>query len=290
MKRGTPDKTKLRQLCRELGLPQYAGVGLLELLWHRTANEAPRGDIGKLSNEDLALALDWQGDADELVAALVKWRWLDRHDVHRLVVHNWPKHCEDSIHLKLARARDWFADGTVPRLHRLSKAEREPIAAFYTRAASARTADPSARTADPSAQMALPCALPTPTPTPTPMCSSSERVPRRNVVQEIQSAGLRARKVSGGPIEVELGKRPDDDSSELETLKGYIREHAQLTTGYGGGEDPPEEVVRDTLRAARGLNARQILREHLDPLRRDGHGPTESWRWYPKVIRDRVKR
>ena len=57
MKREAIGHTKMKRLCRRLDIPQWQGVGLLESIWHLTAGEAPRGDIGKLSDEDVALAI-----------------------------------------------------------------------------------------------------------------------------------------------------------------------------------------------------------------------------------------
>jgi hypothetical protein len=54
VKRDAPNNSKMKRLCRLLDIPVYQSVGILELLWHLTAREAPRGDIGKLDNETIA--------------------------------------------------------------------------------------------------------------------------------------------------------------------------------------------------------------------------------------------
>ena len=93
MKAGTESKAKFKKLQRRLGLRQWQCVGLLESVWQVTARDAPRGDIGRLSNEDIAATIEWEGDENELVATLVATGWLDECDTHRLVVHDWHDHC-----------------------------------------------------------------------------------------------------------------------------------------------------------------------------------------------------
>ena len=47
--------------------------------------------------------MGYDGDADELVAALVDCHWLDRHEVYRLVVHDWHDHAPNYLRGNLAR-------------------------------------------------------------------------------------------------------------------------------------------------------------------------------------------
>jgi hypothetical protein len=124
MKKEAANHTKMKRLCRYLDVPRCMAAGIMELLWHLTSVEAPAGDIGKLSNEDIALGIDYRGDEDALIAALQKAGWIDEHPDHRLVIHDWWDHCEDSVHMKLARLRRCFADGKPPKLARLPKPER----------------------------------------------------------------------------------------------------------------------------------------------------------------------
>lgn len=133
MKAGTDRKAKFRQLQRDLKLPRYAAVGLLQSIWDFAAVNTPAGDLGRFSDEDIALDIEYEGSPDELIEALVNRRWLDRCDDHRLVIHDWPDHCEDGIHLRLAREGKVFADGRIPKLTRLSKEERGAIELHYKR-------------------------------------------------------------------------------------------------------------------------------------------------------------
>jgi len=96
MKRGTPEHPKTRILTEKLAAPTYAACGILELLWHMTARYAPRGDIGRFSDAAIADHLDWKGNPELLVAALVDSGWLERDVTHRLIIHDWKDHCEQS--------------------------------------------------------------------------------------------------------------------------------------------------------------------------------------------------
>lgn len=131
MKRGTPELLKFSDLEDLLKVPRYAAVGVLECLWHLTAKNAPDGAIGRWSPAVIAKNLGWKGSPDKLIEALITSRWLDRHPTHRLVVHDWPKHCEDAVHRDLARQGRYFADGSRPNLQRLSGNERKAAERKY---------------------------------------------------------------------------------------------------------------------------------------------------------------
>lgn len=92
MKTGAVESLKFKKLKMKLKLAHWQAVGLLEALWLFTARNAPNGDIGKHSNEDIAIHIEWSGNPDELMAELVDARWVDASDEHRLVVHDWHDH------------------------------------------------------------------------------------------------------------------------------------------------------------------------------------------------------
>lgn len=98
MKHTTPDSMKFKRLCRRLQISPVVAAGTLELLWIATARDAPPGDIGRFTNEDIAIQVHWEGDADELVGALVDTGWLDTHQKYRLVVHDWHEHAPRYVH------------------------------------------------------------------------------------------------------------------------------------------------------------------------------------------------
>jgi hypothetical protein len=52
----------------------------------RSAGGTPRGNIGKLSNEDVAPGIDYRGDEQAMLDTLVECGWLDRAQVDRLIV------------------------------------------------------------------------------------------------------------------------------------------------------------------------------------------------------------
>ena len=97
MKRGTPGHPKMKALCKALDVPLYAGVGLLETLWHLTMRYAPAGNIGKFTNEAIAEELGWPGDPDMLVSSLISAGWLDECDTNRLIVHDWENHADQTV-------------------------------------------------------------------------------------------------------------------------------------------------------------------------------------------------
>ncbi len=124
MKRGTPEHPKIIEFSSLLKVPRYAAVGLLELLWHFTAEFAPQGDIGKHSDRAIAHACFWQGDASRFVDALVSARLVWKSDgpsssrdgvgsTHpemdllpsgpRLLVWDWDDHADDYTRKKLQR-------------------------------------------------------------------------------------------------------------------------------------------------------------------------------------------
>lgn len=159
MKREAVGHTKMKRLCRRLDLPSWQAVGLLESLWLLTGREAPRGDIGKLSDEDIALAIDFRGDETALMDGLIATGWVDRDPVERLVIHDWADHSDDAVHMRLARARQFFVGGRAPKLTRLAGKEREAAHEFYS---SVRAVLP------PCAQRTNTSTLPEPVPVPEP--------------------------------------------------------------------------------------------------------------------------
>lgn len=114
MKPKTTELLKFKRLSRRLNESVRGTVGLLEMLWVGTAKNAPGGDIGRFSNEEIAVMCDWEGDPDALVDALVETRWLDRCETHRLLVHDWPEHAPDYVRGNLKRWGRDFAIATCP--------------------------------------------------------------------------------------------------------------------------------------------------------------------------------
>lgn len=133
MKKGAIDHPKVLDLQDRLDVPRYVAVGILETLWHWCGQYTPAGNVGKYSNRSIARAIDWPAaDADRLVTALVESHWLDEDEAHRLVVHDWPEHADDVVHMRLAKMRGFFIDGTPPKTSRFHSVDREIIRKWYT--------------------------------------------------------------------------------------------------------------------------------------------------------------
>jgi hypothetical protein len=170
MKREAIGHTKMKRLCRRLNVPLWQAVRLLESIWLLTGREVPRGDIGKLTDEDIALAIDYRGDESELIEALVSSGWIDRDATDRLIVHDWHVHADDAVHMRLARARLYFVGGYAPKLTRLSQNERGALNKFYTRQAHGVRTASTLRSAPPEPE-------PEPEPEPDPRQSQSQKAP-----------------------------------------------------------------------------------------------------------------
>jgi hypothetical protein len=116
MKKGGIEHPKTRNLSLFLKISKRDSVGLLEMLFAFTAEYAPRGDIGRCSNEAIAEAVHWpKKKAQQLVDGLVNCGhnvcsagYLEEHPEHRLIVHDWAEHAPEFIKKKLLRAKQEF--------------------------------------------------------------------------------------------------------------------------------------------------------------------------------------
>lgn len=131
LKRGTSRLLKTKDFARELKVELWGAVGILDLLWQFAAEVHPAGDVGRSPDCDIAEAISWKKSPILLVRAMVKHRWLDENPACRLLVHDWPEHCEDAVHSKMARGQKYFADGSAPRFTRLTGPEREKARVFF---------------------------------------------------------------------------------------------------------------------------------------------------------------
>lgn len=103
MKRGTPDHPKMKRLTRVLRINRAWSVGILESLWHWAGRFAPQGDIGRYPDGDIAEAVFWPKEPGILIEGLIESEWVDRDTAHRLVIHDWPDHAEESVKKYLKR-------------------------------------------------------------------------------------------------------------------------------------------------------------------------------------------
>src|SRR5262245_37189711 len=91
------------------------------MLWHLTARYTPRGDVGKWSDDEIAMALDWEGDPAALIYAFIQSGLLENHPEHRLVVHDWADHAENTVRKCIKRKGLSFVSkhvGTSPDMSR----------------------------------------------------------------------------------------------------------------------------------------------------------------------------
>ena len=79
------EHVKTYTLADELGVPQYAAVGLLTCLWTWAADNTLDGDLGRYPSKAIARAAFWDGNPDEFLLALVETGWLDSD----LKIHDW---------------------------------------------------------------------------------------------------------------------------------------------------------------------------------------------------------
>lgn len=125
--RGTLTHRKTRRLAQLLGIEPPAALGYVEALFHVTGEQAIQGDIGRMSNADIAMEIFSSIDPDTLVKAYIDAGWIDTHPIHRLVLHDWSEHSDDAVDVKLARKGMTYADGSLPRMTKLSSEERGKI-------------------------------------------------------------------------------------------------------------------------------------------------------------------
>ena len=78
----TVRKPKFRALVRELRLRPAYVLGHLHSLWHATLELAEDGILEKWTDEEIAEASDYPGDAAQWVQLLQRHRWLDGKTVH----------------------------------------------------------------------------------------------------------------------------------------------------------------------------------------------------------------
>jgi hypothetical protein len=110
LKRGTIAHPKTLDLSTSLNLPLYAAVGILESLWHFCQQYARRGDIGRHSDSAISRAIGWDGEPSKLIAALIECRWIDICECHRLKIHDWPEHVDQSVERSAVIVSDGFLE------------------------------------------------------------------------------------------------------------------------------------------------------------------------------------
>lgn len=252
MKRGTAGHPKMRDLARRLHaaaalgtLPFkiYHGIAVAALtgLWDFAAQYCPDGRISRYSETDLAEVCFWPCEvASGLFAAMVDSGWLDRVS-DAVLIHDWPAHCEDAVHMKLARAHALFADGTIPSMKRLSKSEKRSVQAGYrraTRLAKSPMKNPCAQMRTESAQMRTASTLALAKPKPLPVVTTPPPV--------------------GGSEETKCQKSESSDTQETKGLDNAVsvEKSASATSALFAMELEAKSVPAPAGLAGRKPNAR----------------------------------
>jgi hypothetical protein len=166
--RGTLTHRKVRRLASLLDISACFALGVVESLWHVTAEQAPTGAIGRLTNEDIAMEMFYDGDPGAMVDALLAAGLLEADPVHRLIIHDWHIHSDDATDNKLSRGGERYANGQPTRMRRLSDPERQRLKAKYPEAHEKNgNANHAVRTE--SQEKPLPAPEPAPAPEPEPV-------------------------------------------------------------------------------------------------------------------------
>ncbi|MEK5089738.1 hypothetical protein MKY98_23025 [Paenibacillus sp. FSL M8-0228] len=85
---GTDRHPKTRKLCRKLGISTPAAVGHLHMFWWWAMDFAQDGDISRYGPDDIADAIEWDGDSVQLYTALVEAGFIDETEAGR-EIHDW---------------------------------------------------------------------------------------------------------------------------------------------------------------------------------------------------------
>jgi hypothetical protein len=132
MKAGTPQHFKTHRLKRMLKIPVYQAVGILEALWQFVSANAWEGNLGKIPDEDIIAALEYEGDGKCLIAALLACHFLDIDDNHRYRVHDWYDHAPEYVRKRIDRKYNKRPEGFVGQWPPLSAVvgQCQPIGAL----------------------------------------------------------------------------------------------------------------------------------------------------------------
>ncbi len=85
---GLGNHPKTRKLARLLGISHAAAIGHLHYLWWGALDFAQDGNLEKYDIGDIAETMHWEGDAQELIDALVSAGFLDNTE-KGLTIHDW---------------------------------------------------------------------------------------------------------------------------------------------------------------------------------------------------------
>lgn len=297
MKEQAIDCKKMYRLARRLNIPRAHAVGLMEMFWKGVRKDAPSGSLRDVDPIDIAVWCDWSGSADELLLALVSERWVDAHQEHKYVVHDWPEHCENSVHRQLVKERRWFADGSAPNIAKagLHSADRLKAEEFYACAKPPRFAmaeggiakiRQSNDVATPSETEDSPPKNQTPyrtepnhtSPHHTADMSSIEQTVEEQRVTDEGQARRRGVLKSGMPVSAATLLASADDAQWLREL---LWRHSRLPTA------PDMDITRALLETA--SRGRDWWRSLIERLERAKQRPKQTYGWYVGIVEREIR-
>lgn len=149
-KRGILEHEKLLKLGRLLKLDAGLALGPFEGFLQHVARCYPTGDVSRVDPDVLVEIIRCPSlDGPAFWDALAIAGFVDVLPDGRRLVHDWSEHADDATNMALARKGLRFADGSLPRMTRLSSADRVKAERLFAEhvpicAHSVRTDAPSA--------------------------------------------------------------------------------------------------------------------------------------------------
>jgi hypothetical protein len=95
---------KTLKLARKLGNTKVQAVGHLQYLWWWATDYAQDGDLSRYESLDIAIAGEWEGDADTFVDGLVRAGFLEQCD-ELLSIHDWDEYAGRLIERRAKNAQ-----------------------------------------------------------------------------------------------------------------------------------------------------------------------------------------
>jgi hypothetical protein len=109
MKLEALDHPKTLDFAARLGVELPTAIGYLELLWAFTGKKSPAGNIGKWPDGAIARACHFMGDPQSFLQSLLQSGFIDLHEAHRYVIHDWQEHCPRWVSAKLKKLNCTFS-------------------------------------------------------------------------------------------------------------------------------------------------------------------------------------
>lgn len=266
-----PDHRKIRALARSLKIHPMQALGHVVALWCRVMKESPTGVIRGWSNDDIADACKWTGDAARLVSAL---RLTSIRFIERAEIHDWIEEQGDKVAEREAARKRKAEERERKRLERLA-AEEEIKKSRVTGEGVTRDIPSRVTTGD-----VTPLSRP-PVPFPS--------VPFPSVPSHAKEAG--GAPPIPPPALQDVGPNGERPAGPDLTLLAPVQAAANAYSGNGNGthedEDhgPPDradDILRQLLQKADRLtqmpNKRGTLVKYLQAARlRHGAAEVEAW-------------